>query len=109
MNDVVDKNERNKVYNKYMSLTNMSRFELLQWSKNPCSYKASLDRQPIKRNIMLLSTPKSQWEQKHINEAKKKISFEKRHSNAPAGREVSGCGVSKRTIARKNWGFDPNK
>ncbi|MFW5794703.1 MAG: hypothetical protein ACOCV1_04385 [Bacillota bacterium] len=102
-------NELDNVYREYHNLTNMSYSELLKWSKNPCSFKASLDRRPIERNLMLLKTPKSQWTQHHINEAKKMISFERRHSKAPAGKEVPGCGISKRTIARKNWAVDPNK
>jgi hypothetical protein len=55
----------------------MSYNELLNWSKNPCSYKASLDRRPIKRNLMLLKTPKSKWTDNHVKEALKQISFEK--------------------------------
>jgi hypothetical protein len=101
--------DRDKTYKEYTRLTNMSYSELLKWSKNPCSYKASLDRRPIKRNLMLLQTPKSQWTPYHVSEAKKMISFEKRHRVAKAGREVPGCGISKRTIARKNWAVDPNK
>lgn len=70
---------------------------------------ASLDRQPIKRNLMLLGTSKNQWTDKHIKEAKKQISFEKRHRKGKAGKPVKECGISKRTIARKNWAYDPNK
>jgi len=87
----------------------MSYKEFLDWSKTKCSQMASLDRRPIKRNLMLLSTPKSEWTEKHIQEAKKQISFEKRHRKGKAGNPVKGCGISKRTIARKNWAFDPNK
>jgi hypothetical protein len=98
-----------KTYKKYHSTVNMSYSELLRWSKSNCSLKASLDRRPIKRNLMLLSTPKDKWGNTQVREAKKVISFEARHSKAPAGKVVSNCGVSKRTIARKNWAVDPNK
>jgi len=98
-----------KIYNEYQNTTNMSYNELKKWSQNPCSFKASLDRRPIKRNLMLLGTPLSNWTEKHAKEALKQISFEKRHRKGKAGKEVSGCGISKRTIARKNWAFDPNK
>lgn len=98
-----------KVYKQYQKTTNMNYDEFLKWSKTKCSQMASLDRQPIKRNLMLLGTPKSEWTEKHIREAKKQISFEKRHRKGKAGKEVKGCGISKRTIARKNWAFDPNK
>jgi len=99
----------NEVYNQYQKTTNMSYKELKDWSINPCSFKASVDRKPIKRNLMLLSTPKSQWSEKQVIEARKQISFEKRHREGKAGKPVKGCGISKRTIARKNWGYDPNK
>ena len=58
---------------------------------------------------MLLSTSKNAWTDYHVKEALKQISFEKRHRKGKAGKEVKGCGISKRTIARKNWAFDPNK
>jgi hypothetical protein len=102
-------NQLDKVYKQYKQTTNMNYDELLKWSKTDCSKKASLDRRPIKRNLMLLGTPKNKWTEHHIEEAKKQISFEKRHRKGKAGKIVKGCGSSKRTIARKNWAFNPNK
>ena len=99
----------NKVYKEYQDTTNMGFKEFLKWSRNPCSKKASVNRDPIKRNLVLLGTPKNAWTPWHAKEAKKMLSFEARHSQQPAGDEVKGCGVSKRTIARKNWAVDPNK
>jgi hypothetical protein len=98
-----------KIYKDYNKTTNMSFNELLKWSRDPCSRKASVDREPIKRNLVLLGTPKNAWTDWHGKQAKKMLSFEARHSAQPAGKEVKGCGVSKRTIARKNWAVDPNK
>lgn len=99
----------NKVYDEYNKTTNMNYKEFLKWSRNPCSKKASVNRDPIKRNLTLLATPKKAWTEWHVNQAEKMLSFEARHSKQPAGKEVKGCGVSKRTIARKNWAVDPNK
>ena len=44
-----------------------------------------------------------------MHEAIKAISFLARHKGQPSGKPVSNCGLSKRTIALKNWAFDPNK
>ena len=98
-----------KIYEEYNDTTNMDFKEFLKWSKNPCSKKASVNREPIKRNLVLLGTPREGWTKWHAEQAKKMLSFEARHSQQPAGDEVKGCGVSKRTIARKNWAVDPNK
>jgi hypothetical protein len=99
----------NKVYDKYQKTTNMSYKEFLDWSRTKCSQMASLNRAPIKRNLMLLGTAKKDWTERHVKEALKQISFEKRHRKGKAGKRVKSCGISKRTIARKNWAFDPNK
>jgi hypothetical protein len=100
----------NKIYDIYKNkTTNMSFNEFLKWSNNPCSYKASLDRRPIKRNLILLGTPKEAWTNWHAKEAMKQISFESRHREGKSGKEVKGCNESKRTIGRKNWAFNPNK
>jgi len=98
-----------EVYREYKKETNMTLFELLNWSKNPCSKKASLDRRPLNRNLKLLRKPKDRWTMTDIQEAKKAISFLRRHKRQPSGDIVKGCGVSKRTIALKNWAYDPNK
>lgn len=98
-----------EAYKKYSAKTNMSFKDLLSWSKDPCSKKASLDLRPICRNLVLLGTPKEAWTPWHAHEARKMLSFEARHSAGSAGKEVKGCGISKRSIARKNWAVDPNK
>lgn len=105
----MNKTQIHNIYKKYNDTTNMSFSELLKWGNNPCSKKASVDRQPIKRNLLLLGTPKKGWTKWHANEAKKMLSFEARHSKGKTGKEVKGCGISKRTISRKNWAVDPNK
>jgi len=103
------KNHIDNIFKEYQDTTNMSFKEFLSWSRNPCSKKASVNREPIKRNLVLLGTPRKGWTEWHANQAEKMLSFEARHSKQPAGAEVPGCGVSKRTIARKNWAVDPNK
>lgn len=97
------------IYEKYYDSVNMTYEELKEWSENPCSKKASLDRSPINRNLHLLSTPKSEWGVKENNWANKTISFIARHKGQPEGKEVSkDCPYSKRFIALANWGYWSN-
>jgi len=109
MNDKERKQLIEDTYKRYYKKTNMSYNELLKWKNNPCSKKASIGRTAINRNLRLLSKPKNKWTMYDVKEAKKMLAFEARHSKGKAGKEVKGCGVSKRTIARKNWAVDPNK
>lgn len=105
----MNRKEIDRIYNQYQKYTNMGYDEFLRWSKTKCSRMASLDRRPIKRNLMLLGTPRKNWTENHAKEAIKQIGFEKRHREGKAGKPVKVCGLSKKTIARKNWAFDPNK
>lgn len=98
-----------KIYKEYKEETNMTYNELLKWSKNPCSKKASLSRDPIKRNLRLLKKNKSEWTKKDVEDAKRTINFINRMRGSEAGDEIKGCGVSKKTISLKNWAYNPNK
>ena len=100
-------------YEDYVRVVNMTYDELNEWAKSECSRLASLDRSPIERNLELLSTPKSEWTEKHFEWAGKTIAFVNRMRENSAGdllvdSEGNDCG-SKRTISLKNWAFDPNK
>jgi len=100
-------------YEDYVRVVNMTYDELNEWAKSECSRLASLDRSPIERNLELLSTPKSEWTEKHFEWAGKTIAFVNRMRENSAGdllvdSEGNECG-SKRTISLKNWAFDPNK
>ena len=64
-----------KVWKKYKKLTNMTYNELLIWSKNQLSRKASLNRKPIKRNLKLLKKNKKDWTMQDIKQANKTISY----------------------------------
>jgi hypothetical protein len=105
----MNRTQINNVYSRYKQSVNMSYSELLKWSQNPCSKKASIGNTAINRNLMLLKTPKEQWTVKHATEALKSISFNTRMSKVNAGDIIKGCGISKRTISLKNWALDPNK
>lgn len=100
--------EINKTYDKYKKKTNMTFTELMIWSKNPASKAASLNRQPIYRNLTLLSKPKHNWAMRDMEEANKTISFIARMKKQPAGARTR-FGMSKRTISLMNWGFNPYK
>lgn len=101
--------EKDKVFREYKNTVNMSANQLDIWSSTKCSKKASVSRKPVKRNLRLLRKSKDKWTQKDVEDAKRTISFINRMKGVEAGKPVEGCGVSKKTIALKNWGFDPNK
>ena len=83
------------IYRHYKKKTNMGFQEFYDWSKTKCSQMASVDRQPIKRNLVLLGTPKEGWTDWHKKEAEKMLAFEARHSKGKAGKILKECGVSK--------------
>ena len=95
-------------YKKYKKSVNMSHSELKKWNKNKCSTKASLNKKPIKRNLILLNKKSSNWTNKDNTEAKKTISFLARMKKVKSGKPVCN-NESKRDIALKNWAYDPNK
>ena len=100
-------------YEDYVRVVNMTYDELNEWAKSECSRLASLDRSPIERNLELLSTPKSEWTEKHFEWAGKTIAFVNRMRENSAGdllidSEGNDCG-SKRTISLMNWAYNPNK
>ena len=92
----------NQTYSDYLASVNMDYKELLKWSKNPCSNKASLNKKPINRNLKLLKKPRSKWTIKDVKEARKTISFNSRMSKVAKGKPVCN-GLSKRDIALRNW------
>lgn len=97
-----------RVYKKYKNSVNMSFMELTIWAKNPVSKKASLNREPIKRNLKLLSKKKSNWNLRDVREANKTISFIARMKKVKRGKIVDK-NLSKRDISLLNWGFNPFK
>ena len=98
-----------EVYSKYHNLVNMSYSELEAWSKTECSIKASLDRNPINRNLNLLSKKKADWGAIEVKSANRTISFISRMRNIEQGEPVSKNCPSKRDISLKNWAYNPNK
>ena len=98
----------NKVYKKYKRLINMSYIELLTWSKNKASRKASINRNPIRRNLRLLKKNKTDWNMRDVKDAKKTISFISRMKKVKRGQKVYKE-LSKRDIALLNWAYNPFK
>lgn len=96
--------EKDSVYSQYKKSVNMTYSELLEWSKTPCSKKASLSRSPIKRNLILLKKPKYKWNKTDIKNAKRTINYLSRSSGIPKGKVIKECGLTRNQIARKNWG-----
>lgn len=99
---------KKEIYKQYKDTVNMTYSELLTWSKTECSKKASLNRSPIKRNLVLLKKPFKDWDIKDEINAKRTIGFIKRMIRVPQGNIVCN-GLSKRDIALKNWAFNPKK
>ena len=100
-----------QTYKKYKKATNMTYTELLIWSKNPCSKKASQNRNPINRNLKLLKKNKPDWNMEDVREANKVISYLARAKKIKRSKtKVKDCkGLTKNEIALMNWSFNPYK
>lgn len=106
----VNKEELDEVFGKYHDLVNMSYSELKEWSENPKSKLASLDREPIQRNLNLLSKKKEEWTNKDIEEANKAISYISRAKEIGKGqvtKDSEPYGLNE--IALRNWAFSLTK
>jgi len=95
-----------KVFRKYKKVVNMTYNELLIWSKNPLSKKASLNRLPIKRNLNLLSKNKSDWTLKDVKEANKTISYLARAKKIKSSNFIPNTKLTYNDVALRNWAFD---
>ncbi len=105
-----DGGELDDVYEEWSNHVNMTASDLQDWSKNPCSREASLDpKAVIKRNLRLLETPKSEWDEDDVSDAKRTISFISRMRGMRPDRPRQGphgC-PSEWAISLLNWGFNP--
>lgn len=98
-----------RVYKKYKNSVNMTYTELKIWNNNPLSRKASLNRDPIKRNLKLLSKNKSDWNLRDIGEANKVISYLARAKKIKRKKGIPINVLTPNEIALKNWAFDVYK
>lgn len=98
--------ELDSVYKKYHKLVNMTFTELLIWSKSELSKTASLNRQPIRRNLRLLSKNKDKWTTKDIFDANKTISYISRAKKIPRAKGVPRKELTRNEIALRSWGHD---
>lgn len=103
---MVSQKELDKVYKKYKGSVNMTFTELKIWSKNPKSKEASLSREPIKRNLRLLSKKKSDWSIKDIKEANMVISYLARAKKIKRASGIPRNELTKNEKALRNWAFD---
>lgn len=105
----MEQKEIDRVYTKYKRAINMSFIELLQWSKNPLSSKASLSRAPIQRNLGLLGKSKNNWNAYDVTKANRTISYLARAKGIEKEYRLSNRGDLRLTpnrISLRNWGFD---
>lgn len=98
--------EVNKVYPKYKKAVNMTYTELFIWNKNPLSKKASLSREPIRRNLRLLKKPRKDWDFKDIIDAKKTISYLARAKKIKRAKDIPKNILTRNEIALRNWAYD---
>lgn len=106
----VDPDELDEVFAKYHDIVNMSASELERWAETEYSGLASLSDAPIKRNLRLLRTPKSEWIARDITDANRTIAFVSRMRNAEQGKPVrADVPYSKRDISLMNWAYNPRK
>lgn len=121
---------KNKIYAKYKKVTNMTYSKLLKWCRNPLSQTVSVKkkfdsvearaerrklllympfnkRQELKqfntaqiRNLVLLFTPKSRWDEFLLRQANKAISYLAR------AKKIKGI-INSRAL--KNWAYDSKR
>lgn len=103
---MVSQKEINETFRKYKNATNMSARELKIWSNNPKSREASLSREPIRRNIRLLSTPKRRWGAREVEDANRTISYLARAKKIDRKDGVPRKELTTNEKALRNWGFD---
>lgn len=110
---VLSSDLQDEIYTKYKQSVNMSYSELENWSNNPKSRLASLDRSPITRNLRLLSKKKDEWTANDFTDANKTIAFIARMSKGQQGENIrvngQDIGISKRDISLMNWAYNPKK
>jgi hypothetical protein len=99
-----------EVYERWREWVNISAADLEKWKSNPISKLASVDPAAvIDRNIKLLKTPRSKWNQDTAKEAMRTISFNSRMSNGKNGKPVrKDIPFSKRDISLINWAYLPS-
>jgi hypothetical protein len=104
--------ELDEVYAEWDDHVNMTASQLESWREHPCSDKASIDTEAvIDRNMRLLETNKSDWDEDDIADAKRTISFISRMSDSANEPEdlrdgPSGC-PSEWAISLLNWAHNP--
>jgi len=103
--------ELDEVYSDWEDAVNMTASQLRSWSGNPCSREASVDPEAvIERNLRLLETPKSEWDQSDIDDANRTISFISRMKGMRPDGDASdgshGCPTDW-AISLLNWAYNP--
>lgn len=131
-------NSKELIYKRYKQETNMTYSELLRWANTNISQLASIqpsnDTPNVKlerkkliryaniynipfskryntaqlRNLVLLRTPKGEWDLFLINQAKKALSYLKRAKKIK-GKNFVTKELTVNDIALKNWGYNNKK
>lgn len=101
-----------EVYSEWKNAVNMTATDLREWYNNPCYKEASIKpKKVVERNLHLLETPKRQWGEDEVEDAKRTISFINRMSSDEMKPDdpkdgPNGC-PSKWAISLINWAYNP--
>ncbi len=114
--------EKKEIYDKWKSLINMSKKELVEWGKDPDHLEASLNREEAKDNGKIQSgydsfhrikrrkdKPFDEWTAQDFDNASQENGFNGRMLGGKPGKPVGSTGMSKWEISLRNWGHDPSK
>ena len=114
--------EKKEIYDKWKSLINMSKKELVEWGKDPDHLEASLNREEAKDNGKIQSgydsfhrikrrkdKPFEDWTAQDFDNASQENGFNGRMLGGKPGKPVGSTGMSKWEISLRNWGHDPSK
>lgn len=135
----ISSQERAQAYRDYEKETNMSFNELLKWSKNPISKKASLDPKEESeqakrerdrllryiptsqramynnfytaniRNLVLKKTALNDWDRFLVLQSKKAVKYLKRAKKIKGDNRIPNSNLTYNIVAMRNWGFDKSK
>jgi hypothetical protein len=114
--------EKKEIYDKWKSLINMSKKELVDWGEDPDHLEASLNREEAKDNGKIQSgydsfhrikrrkdKPFEEWTAQDFDNASQENGFNGRMLGGKPGKPVGSTGMSKWEISLRNWGHDPSK
>lgn len=100
--------EVTETYQMFTDTVNMTASELRDWADNPCSDKASINPTEVRQRVLhLLETPKDDWGDSEVSDARQVIAFLNRMTAVEQGDATEDC-PSDRDISLMNWAYRPD-